>query len=154
MASGILSVLHTVQSTFAAYNLYVGTQTVSNLLEYEEKSKKAAEYSNVAENQLYKTRTTQATSIASVLLTFVSSAYLIFSNKSKSSELVTMAINLAVLTLARQYIGNFWDGKAKVPLPGVGKFNDAISMTKEVRLNMLYLAGTWLASGLVSLALL
>lgn len=41
----------------------------------------------------------------------------------------------------------------KVPLPGVGGYNDAISLTQEARLNMAYLMGSWVVVGAVSVFL-
>src|SRR3989337_242146 len=68
MGSIILNVLHTAQAAFGAYNLYLASISISNLQQYEEKSEKAAKYSNVAENQLHKTRTTQASGTIAVII--------------------------------------------------------------------------------------
>ena len=61
--------------------------------------------------------------------------------------------NVAALEMARQHVGAFWKGKAKVPLPGVGEYNDAISKMQEVKLNMAYLVASWAAVGVLSLVL-
>lgn len=53
--------------------------------------------------------------------------------------------------VVRDHVGAFWKGKAKVPLPKMGEYNEAISKTQEVRLNMLYLAGSWVAAGVLAL---
>jgi len=54
---------------------------------------------------------------------------------------------LVALIVARRHVGDFWAGRTKVPLPGVGDFNEAIIKTQVVRLNMLYLAVLWIFSG-------
>jgi hypothetical protein len=58
--------LHAFQAAFSAYNLYLSAIAVTKLQKYEEKSEKAAEWSNVAATQLHKTRTTQASGTAAV----------------------------------------------------------------------------------------
>ena len=66
MKSAILSVIHASQAAFGIYNLYLASISISNLQGYEDMSKKAAKYSNTAEQQLHKTRTTQASGTISV----------------------------------------------------------------------------------------
>ena len=67
--------------------------------------------------------------------------------------LAVAGTNVAVLEMARRHVSKFWEGKAKMPLPGVGDYNDAITKTQEVKLNMAYLAVSWAAVGLLSLVL-
>lgn len=66
MAAAITTVVHALQAAFGVYNLYLSSQAIQNLLNYEEKTKKAAEWSNEAERQLWKTRYTQATNVGAV----------------------------------------------------------------------------------------
>jgi hypothetical protein len=66
MATALLSLLHALQATFSGYTLYLSSIAIHNLQKYEETSKKAAKYSNIAEQQLHKTRTTQASGALSV----------------------------------------------------------------------------------------
>jgi len=63
---------------------------------------------------------------------------------------VVAVLNVAALVMARKHVGGFWKGKAKVPAPGVGDYNDAITNTMELRLNMMYLAMSWVFSGVYS----
>ncbi|KAG0646211.1 hypothetical protein D0Z07_8416 [Hyphodiscus hymeniophilus] len=149
--TAILSVLYCLQAAFSGYNLYLASISISNLQEYEETSKKAAKYSNTAEKQLHKTRTTQASGTIAVLLSFLTSAYMIFSSPSVLPRLVIAVGNIAALLAAREHVGAFWKGKAKVPLPGVGDYNDAISITQETRLNMAYMAAGWTVLGALSM---
>jgi hypothetical protein len=62
-------------------------------------------------------------------------------------------LNTAVLFAAREHVDDFWTGKTKIPLPKVGDYNDAITVTQEVRLNMVYLVGSWVGVGLLGLVL-
>jgi len=66
MPSAILSVLYAFQAAYSGYNLYLASISISNLQQYEETSKKAAKYSKIAEKQLHKTRTTQASGTIAV----------------------------------------------------------------------------------------
>jgi hypothetical protein len=67
--------------------------------------------------------------------------------------LLVAGTNVAVLEMARRHVSKFWEGKAKMPLPGVGEYNDAISKTQEAKLNMAYLVASWAAVGVLSLIL-
>jgi len=69
------------------------------------------------------------------------------------TELIITVVNVGALIVARQHVGDFWKGKAKVPLPGAGDYNDAITNTQETRLSMAYLAVSWVATGGLSLIL-
>jgi len=66
MASAITIILHALQAAFSAYNLYLASIPITKLREYEETSEKAAKYSNIAADQLHKTRMTQASGTAAV----------------------------------------------------------------------------------------
>lgn len=88
-----------------------------------------------------------------MILTFISSTSLLaypFVSSSplpKFTELSVAALNVLVLVAARTHVGNFWKGKAKIPLPGVGDYNEAITKTQQVRLYMAYLSAGWILSG-------
>lgn len=151
MASSVSILLHAVQAAFSAYNLYLATISITKLREYEEKSKKAAEWSNIAAHQLHKTRTTQASGTAAVLLSFISALSTIFYSRSAYTGIAAAVINIGALVAARSHVGDFWKGKTKIPLPGVGDYNDAISITQEIRMNSAYLATSWVATGILAL---
>ena len=56
----ITQTLHIPQALLSAYGLYLSYTSIKKLQQYEEKSEKAAKWSNTAAEQLHKTRTTQA----------------------------------------------------------------------------------------------
>ena len=66
MTSPILYIVHALQAGFSFYNLYLCSISITNFQQYEEKSEKAAQYSNTAAEQLHKTRTTQTSSALTV----------------------------------------------------------------------------------------
>ena len=86
--------------------------------------------------------------VMQIASTFLSSiAMMVYSGKFVG---VAVALaNIGVLIAAREHVGNFWRGKTKLPIPGVGDYNEAIGKTNEVRLNMLYLVASWIAVGLL-----
>lgn len=53
-------------AALSAYGLYLAYQNITRLQQYEQKSEKAAEWSNTAAQKLHKTRTTQATGTLAV----------------------------------------------------------------------------------------
>jgi hypothetical protein len=53
-------------SALSAYSLYLSYQNITRLQQYEEKSKKAADWSNTAAQRLHKTRSTQTSGTATV----------------------------------------------------------------------------------------
>jgi hypothetical protein len=53
-------------SALSAYSLYLSYQNITRLQQYEEKSKKAAEWSNTAAQRLHKTRSTQTSGTVTV----------------------------------------------------------------------------------------
>ncbi|RAL66791.1 hypothetical protein DID88_007574 [Monilinia fructigena] len=149
--AAILGLIGTGQIAFTGYNLYLSSIAIPKLLSYEDKAVKAAKYSNIAEAQLFKTRTTQAASVGSLLLTLLTAIPFLLLRYSSGTIFLVSAVNLAVLIATGKYVGDFWKGKAKIPIPGTGNFNDAIGLTNEIRENEYFLAMSWVAYGVVGL---
>ncbi|TGO57176.1 hypothetical protein BCON_0068g00060 [Botryotinia convoluta] len=149
--AAILGLIGTGQIAFTGYNIYLSSIAIPKLLSYEDKAVKAAKYSNIAEEQLFKTRTTQAASVGALLLSFLTATPFLLSRYSSSTIFALSAVNLAVLLVTREYVGDFWKSKAKMPIPGTGDFNDAIGLTNEIRANQIFLAMSWVAYGVVGL---
>ncbi|KAK0105299.1 hypothetical protein ONS96_004695 [Cadophora gregata f. sp. sojae] len=131
MKSATLTLVHASQAAFGIYNLYLAATSISNLQGYEDMSKKAAKYSNTAEQQLHKTRTTQASGTIALLVSVLSSVYLTFGTPGAGALQGIAGVNLLVLVAARKHVGDFWKQKARVPLPGVGDYNEATKNTQE-----------------------
>lgn len=66
MLSTLFFLITLCQVGLSTYCLYLSSIAILKLQKYEGMSKTAAKYSNVAENQLYKTRTTQTSSVIAV----------------------------------------------------------------------------------------
>ncbi|KAM3089579.1 hypothetical protein ACMFMG_001163 [Clarireedia jacksonii] len=65
--SPLLPLISIAQLSLTTYTLYLSSITIPKLLSYEDKAKTASKYSNIAEEQLFKTRATQAASVGSFL---------------------------------------------------------------------------------------
>ncbi|KAF2502400.1 hypothetical protein BU16DRAFT_576413 [Lophium mytilinum] len=128
-------------SLVSAYGLYHSYQCIVKLRQYEEKSEKAAEYSNTAAEQLHKTRTTQGSAAISIIVSFLSSTALVFASPSTTTAVLASAVNLAATLAARVHVKNFWDNKAKVPF--TTGYNEAISGTAELVKVLGILGGVW-----------
>ncbi|GAB7352067.1 hypothetical protein MBLNU459_g2573t1 [Dothideomycetes sp. NU459] len=145
----LVQLLHVPQAALAAYGLYVSYVCISNLRQYEDATKKAAEYSAEAERQLHATRTTQASGALAVLASLVVACTL-----STASGVLPPFIRyslspvMLVGTLfARGHIKNFWSSATKVPF--AKGYNEAISRTKEVMLILAYLEYSWVGMSLL-----
>jgi len=80
--------------------------------------------------------------------------YPIVSSKVSVLAKVGIAVlNVAVLGAAKKHVSDFWKGKAKLPLPKVGDYNDAIGITQGVNLNTRYLIASWVLVGVLGLVL-
>lgn len=69
------------------------------------------------------------------------------------TRLALAVLNAGILFAAHEHVAAFWRSKVKLPLPGVGKYNEAIGMTNSVRLNMLPLGVSWIAYAILALVL-
>ena len=86
-----------------------------------------------------------------LLVSVLSSVYLTFGTPRTLISQGVAGLNLLALVAARSHVGDFWKQKARVPLPGVGDYNEATKNTQEVRLNMMYLIASWFVAGAVDL---
>lgn len=74
---------------------------------------------------------------------------ILYSPKSWLWRVAVAGVNVVILSAAREHVGSYWKGKAKIPLPGMSEHNEAITRTQETRLNSLYLAGSWVLAGVL-----
>jgi hypothetical protein len=76
---------------------------------------------------------------------------LLHESSSRYTGIIVACWNFTALVAARIHVGNFWKEKTKVPLPGAGDYNEAITQTQRIRLNLAYLAASWgLCAGLLA----
>lgn len=141
--------LHVPQAALSAYGLYMSYIAITNLREYEEKSEKAAEWSNTAAEQLHKTRTTQASAAISILFSF-SSAVLLAAAPNEIPSILRQVLGPIVLVatlFSKAHVGGFWKSKAKVPF--VDGYNEAISKTKTILQILEWLQYSWAGTTLI-----
>ncbi|KAL2039516.1 hypothetical protein N7G274_007788 [Stereocaulon virgatum] len=136
-----LAPLLVLVSLYAAQKSYIA---ITNLQQYEEKSEKAAKYLDKAAHELYKTRFTQATGAATVLVSVISSVTLFF---RPNTSPVLPFINVATTTAAYMHITNFWRLKAQVPF--VTGFNEGIRKSNDLRRILVVMGVGWAFTGAV-----
>ncbi|KAF1999732.1 hypothetical protein P154DRAFT_620676 [Amniculicola lignicola CBS 123094] len=136
-------------ATISLYGLYKSYNNIVRLQEYEEKSEKAAEWSRTAANQLYKTRTTQASGTITLILSLLTPIPLLFIPGTSSILAPTLAlVNTTTCLIARSHMDNFWGTKIEVPF--VENFNKAIAGSRDVVVILTYLTFGWAATGILS----
>jgi hypothetical protein len=154
-----LQILHLAQAALAGYGAQQSYIAITNLRRYEETSKKLAKYSNEAERQLHKTRTTQTSGAVAVLLSFFLSLLLAVRGSSYNVLIRYLAspVMVAGVFFARTHIQEYWAGKdgktvgKRVPLPKMEDYNDAQRKTEELLKVLEWLMFSWAATSLVAL---
>ncbi|KAF2433132.1 hypothetical protein EJ08DRAFT_647521 [Tothia fuscella] len=142
--------LHLAQASLSGYSLFHAYISITNLQKYEKKTEKAAEWSRTAAQELHKTRTTQTSGTLAILSSLVVALGLTFKASSATfNTLFFNSINVAICYFAQNHIGNFWNGKAKVPF--VQGYNDAITSTTIIRNHLQLLGVGWAISSVVEL---
>jgi len=128
----------------SGYALYTSIASIQNVRTYEEQTKQAAKISNIAEEQLNNTRTTEAAgALATAVSLLTATAFTVYPNQSPGIQLGFAGFNVAALAFASDHISRFWRGKSKVPLPGAGNYNDAISQMETLTRTLWMLAVAW-----------
>jgi len=174
----LLAALHTAQAILTLYTLQFSYLSILKLLSGDT-ARKAAKYSNKAALQAFHARGTQAAGLAALVTSALLSLMLgpAFSAQVKAevkvgeeagkggagkgeqaseglSGEVKTVLNLAefvVVQGAAWYIEHFWKSRAKIPNSRAGDYNDAITTTNSMRINLEYLAVLWAVSGGVEL---
>ncbi|KAI1866366.1 uncharacterized protein JN550_007754 [Neoarthrinium moseri] len=148
-----LQLLHLAQAGLAGYGAQQSYIAITNLQKYEETSEKLAKYSNEAERQLHKTRTTQTSGALAIAVSLLAALYLFFKGSSGGS-LFRMLASPAMcggIYLARAHIQDFWAGGKRVPLPKMEDYNEAQRRTEELLQVLDWLMFSWAATSLVAL---
>ncbi|QIX01534.1 hypothetical protein AMS68_007051 [Peltaster fructicola] len=145
-----LQTLHVLQAGLAAYGAYQSYVAITLLREYEGITKKAAEWSNEAQFQLDRTRTTQGAGAIAIVAS-MAGALTLATIPSHLPFYVRFMMSPALLIgsiAARQHIVSFWgpQGGTRVPLPKMGDFNQAQRKTKEVLNVLQWLEWSWVAT--------
>ncbi|PNS16029.1 hypothetical protein CAC42_4430 [Sphaceloma murrayae] len=150
IAFNYAEILHIGQATLAVYGIYNSYVAITNLRQYEEQTKKAAKWSNEADFQLQRTRSTQGAGMIAVVLSFGASLFLATSWHliPRKFRVLASPAMLLVTLLARGHLYNFWKSRAKVPM--VKGYNEAIDKTQTVIGVLQYLEYSWVLTSLVA----
>lgn len=140
-----------VLSAPAFNNAYVAS---SNFLEYEETAKKAAQYSQTADDQLWKTRYTMGAGAIASVVSLASAAFLMLNGFLGGAG--TIGVGVAVVNVftvmgVNSYIRGHWSGSARIPLKGATQYNDGVRATERLMGNLGRLAIGWAVVGVVCL---
>ena len=111
-------------------------------MRYEEKTKKAAKYSDEAGRQLQKTRMTQGAAVIACVASTITAACLTMIRSTTITSAIVALLNAAVCAGARTYVSGFWKGAARIP--GAGDYNDAVRSTDQVITWLAPLGGAWI----------
>ncbi|PVH96766.1 hypothetical protein DM02DRAFT_598651 [Periconia macrospinosa] len=132
----------------SGYGLYLSYQNITRLQQYEEQSEKAAKWSNTVAERLHKTRTTQTSSTLTLLISFLTTVYLLLPTGLQRYHFVLAALlNAGVLFSSRAHMATFWNDRKQIQVPFVEKFNEAIKGSETV-VSLLGLAAcTWAEAG-------
>lgn len=176
LLSSLLPFLHVGQVAMGAWAGKHSYEAIRRLRQYEDATKKAAKYSSTADNELQRTRTTQAagaitvctafqpvlrflanSNCSQILISTLSSLYLVYDHSTRSKTthwaayIVIYVLNIAGPLAARTHIAPFWKSKAKVPF--VQGYNEAIDETKLVWAQLQWIQWSWVGVGVMELAL-
>ncbi|PPJ53173.1 hypothetical protein CBER1_11727 [Cercospora berteroae] len=148
---------HLLQFAYCLYGGALSYVAITNLQKYEATSKKLAEWSKEAENQLWKTRTTQASGALAILASFIGSFSLAFFADSlpKLMRMTTSPALVVLVLFARGHIKNYWapkDGKniTRIPLPKMEDYNEAERKTERLLKVLEYLEYSWVLTSFIN----
>ena len=104
--SFLLQAFHLGQAMLASYTALLSYTSILKLNTYEKMSEKAAGYSNTAEHQLHKTRTTMASGALAIFCSLVSPiAFLVILPKTEPRQLFFISVvNTAATIFAQIHI--------------------------------------------------
>ncbi|KIV94181.1 hypothetical protein PV10_01970 [Exophiala mesophila] len=134
---------HVGQATASVYSGLLSAMAIYNLQKHKDQTEQAAQYSNIAANQLHKTRTTQTSGALATLSSLGSAVYLAATQESdsKTTMFLLSSVNSLCMALAYRHLTNFWHGKAKVPL--MTDYNDGITISNRLRYFLIGLSASW-----------
>ncbi|CAF9921034.1 MAG: hypothetical protein ALECFALPRED_001693 [Alectoria fallacina] len=131
----------------ALLSVYAGQksyQAIINLHSDTDRAEKAAEHSDKAARELWRTRLTQASGAATAFLSLISALALLFANAAP--ELVAV-VNVVAGTFASMYISGYWKAKAQVPF--MTEYNEATRKSNDLRRLLIALSAGWAFTGAV-----
>ncbi|KAF2713051.1 hypothetical protein K504DRAFT_356745, partial [Pleomassaria siparia CBS 279.74] len=131
----------------SAYGISLSYKTISRLRKYEEKSEKAAEWSNTAAERLHKTRTTQAGGAITIGASFITSLSLLIPSPIQLPLLYVAIFNTVLLTASRVHMQRFWNDRVQTQVPFVETFNKAIKGSEELVTVLQWTALGWAGTG-------
>ncbi|KAL6166629.1 hypothetical protein ACJQWK_07971 [Exserohilum turcicum] len=131
-------------AALSAYGLYLAYQNITRLQQYEQKSEKAAEWSNTAAQKLHKTRTTQATGTLALISSLTCSMLVLVPSFSSTRVLIGAGVGNSVAAyLAYVHMAGYWNEQTQTRIPFVQGFNEAIRGSEQVVVLLKTLSLAW-----------
>ncbi|RYO98223.1 hypothetical protein DL764_007151 [Monosporascus ibericus] len=154
----LMQLIHLTQVALAGYGALHSYGAITNLRTYESTAEKAARYSNEAERQLHETRTTQGAGAAALAASLGAALHLLLNGSAFQGGL-RAAVMMAVVAAARAHGRGFWgpprgEGRTageKVPLPKMGRYNEAQSHTEEILKVLDWTTYSWIVAAMVGI---
>jgi hypothetical protein len=153
----LLKFFHFAQVIIAAYGAMQSQVAIMRLLTYEDAIKKLAKISSEAEHQLHRTRTTQASGAVAILVSFVVSLLLATGGASYgflvryfASPVMMFAVYMAQGHL-QGYLKSGKTVTAKIPLPKMDNYNEALDKTQKLLDVLRWLTISWALTSAMAL---
>lgn len=140
-----------ILSAPAFNNAYVAS---TNFLEYEDTAKKAAQYSQTADDQLWKTRYTMGAGAIASVVSLASAAFMTLNGILGGAGTIGLGVavvNVFTVMGVNSYIRNFWGGSARIPMKGARQYNDGVRATERLMGNLGRMAIGWAVVAVVCL---
>ncbi|RYP24981.1 hypothetical protein DL765_000209 [Monosporascus sp. GIB2] len=154
----LMQLIHLTQVALAGYGALHSYSAVTKLRTYEPTTEKAAKYSNEAERQLRGTRTTQGAAAFALASSLCAALHLLLYGSALRGGLLAAAMAAAVAA-AGAHVRGFWapkggDGRTAgktVPLPKMGRYNEARRHTEEILKVLDWMTYSWVLAAVVGL---
>ncbi|RYP90478.1 hypothetical protein DL770_003389 [Monosporascus sp. CRB-9-2] len=154
----LMQLIHLTQIALAGYGALHSYGAITNLRTYESTAEKAAQYSNEAERQLRGTRTTQGAGAFALAASLGAALHLLLNGSAFRCGLLAVVV-AAVVAAARAHVRGFWgppngDGRTagkKIPLPKMGRYNEAQRHTEEILKVLDWVTYSWVVAAVVGI---
>ncbi|RYP69626.1 hypothetical protein DL771_005990 [Monosporascus sp. 5C6A] len=154
----LVQLIHLAQVALAGYGALHSYGAITNLRTYESTAEKAAQYSNEAGRQLRGTRTTQGAGALALAASLGAALHLLLNGSALRCGLLA-AVMAAVVAAAGAHVRGFWgaprgEGRTagrRVPLPKMGRYNEAQKHTEEILKVLNWMAYSWVVAAVVGI---
>lgn len=153
-----MPLLHLSQAGLSLYTLQFSYKSI-DALTGGDTAQRAAKYSNKAAFQVFHVKGTQTAGAVSLITSLVLSIFLATCASlpnmgfapAVGGKLMLNVAEAAVIAGSAIYIRQLWKARAKIPSSKADDYNDAITSTNVMRMQLVYLAILWSVTGLLEM---